>query len=156
MSLKPMDTSSSNYIVTNCDATAPWTAAWWQGDTTGRHYIAYCQALTIMSEGTTLQVSDSTAYADGTMVSTTGWTHLTVECTNAGGGNQDFQFFQDGTHCTTVSGSTIGASWAGTATCFRGAHLTADLRIVDGTYDSSAWAYYRSDVLSGGDRVLPA
>lgn len=149
-----MDKSSSNYLDATADSTCPWLASTWVYASTSRHYIAYTSALELSTKASGLvQVASHDGYRafDATMTAATGWTHLLV----ARGTYKDTTVYQDGT-ALTGTGLLDDTGWTGTLTVARGGATMFDFRIMDGTYDSSVWAYYRSDVLLGGDRVLPS
>jgi len=144
------DTTSSNYMVATSDSTVPWVASWWVNDTQAKHYISYSDSGSIAVIGGSLQVGDRTNYVSWPCGNVSGWSHFTAERLD-----DTISAWQDGTSLVG-GGSLPTVDWSGQVTCFRGTHDSFDLRIMDCTHDSSAWAYYRSDVLSGGDRVLPA
>lgn len=159
-----MDQSSSNYLVDSSSyntvgTSTTWQCSYWIYDATQNHYVLYSPyvgltlPVNILHRNGGVQVNDGILHADATALTPTpgAWSHMLItDNTGTISVKQDVV-------AVPVSGSiNATAAIAGNVTLFRGGATVFDLRIKDGTADSTAWDYYRQDILTNnGNIVLP-
>jgi hypothetical protein len=157
---KPDTTSASYFSATpSGDCTAAWDLSWYQRDTTGNHHIMYTPSnrlvVTCFTDNLMIASNDGTRCFTASLAYTTSWTHLLVHKQSNGG----CFVYQDGvmvgTDSTALLHANAGLLATDTVTMLRGGGIVSDIRMMPGAVDSTVWAYYRADVLAGGDKTLP-
>lgn len=163
MSYAAPDTTSANYWTQapTADTTGSWELGFWIKNTDRTHHVLYTTSNgLVITNFTNRQVmvasNDGTQCFRADLNASSGWTHILVDKTSSGA----TRVFQDGVECgyDTANNLSATAGFRTTDTVYmsRGGSEVFDPRLISGTVDSTVWAYYRSDVLGGGDKCLPA
>jgi hypothetical protein len=143
----------SGWIVSGADGTCSealtgaWMVSAWLPDSTGPYDIIKTGDATAAWSANRITVS--TARWDRTAST---WSHVLI----AKAADGTCACYVDGTAQTPVGSAVVATTLAIGTTATVTDSTLADLRVIDGTYTASVWSYYRSDVLAGGDKVLPA
>jgi hypothetical protein len=143
----------------NTPVTSPfWQVSYWIFDVSAYHYILKTDGtppINISHNNSMLVVTDGTNFCNFNLTGSGVWSNILIEHDPTG----TITAWQDGTALTVASGGPISGSVIfgnSNVTLMHGGATVADLRIKDGTADSTTWGYYLNDInTNNGNNVLP-